>query len=306
MKVHNVLSNINLIIKHINVYDHYYKKVIEFRDNIIVFQKNENKDSLRAVINEWESYQWYVIQHIHYNRIHKHIDVSERSIYIHILKGQGGLDVEELQKSFINLYYKFILNIDNKAWISDDKIFMSDFKLFCTLYYSENNIIYKIIRVSPYCNKRQTSFIKVICCIESMENFELNYKHLLIEATKSSGAGGQHVNKTNSAIRIVHIPTGISVFISEERSQSLNKKLALIRLAEKVNIAQTEEKNKKKSIQYKHSAKIAFGNKYDRIINLHQNKYIDIKSLNIKLSIDNIDKINLCKIILLFFYSSLN
>ena len=320
MKVNDILNRIDIILQHTDNKSDYHTRVIEIRDTItfLVYcssnkedkhniDKDTIKDELQKSVNEWNIYQWKIINDICYNRACKQLDIdcsADKIMYIQVLKGQGGLDVEELQYMLLNVYYKFIYNFDSSAWIDDDKIFLSNIKLFCTLHSSEQ-VVYKIVRISPYCNKKQTSFIKIVCYIENIDKYSIDTKDLFIEATKSSGAGGQHVNKTNSAIRIVHIPTGVSVFVSNERSQSMNKRIAFKRIAEKLNSMRNIEKQKHKQNVYKHARKIALGSHYDRIINLHQNRYIDIKLIDKKIYINDIESINLCEIVLLVFYNSL-
>ncbi|EGC31069.1 hypothetical protein DICPUDRAFT_40482 [Dictyostelium purpureum] len=98
--------------------------------------------------------------------------------------------------------------------------------------------IHKLIRISPFSPdfKRHTSFASVVVYPSSDNsiNVDLKPNDLKIEFTRSSGAGGQHVNTTESAVRIVHIPTNISVFCSSERSQHQNKAIGLDLLKTKI------------------------------------------------------------------------
>ena len=321
MRVNDILNRINIILQHVNNKSVYYTKIIDIKDTITflmscISNKEMNTDNidksivkyeLQKAIHEWRVYQWQVVNDICFRRIYSQLNINENGdkvMYIQILKGQGGMDVEELHNILLNVYYKFVLHFDPNAWIDEDKIFLNDIKLFCMLYCSEQ-VVYKIIRISPYCNKKQTSFIKIVCYTENTNNDSIDAKDLLIEATKAPGAGGQHVNKTNSAIRIIHIPTGISVFVSDERSQSVNKRIAFKRIAAKLSSVRLLEKQKYKQTVYKQSRKIALGSQYDRIINLHQNRYIDIKLLNKKIHINDIESMNLDEIVLLIFYNSL-
>lgn len=105
-------------------------------------------------------------------------------------------------------------------------------------YLKSENGVHRLVRVSPFdaAGRRQTSFasIEVMPEFENVDNVVLKEEDLEITAHRSSGAGGQHINKTDSAIRIVHKPTGIVVGCQTERSQLQNKETALKMLKAKL------------------------------------------------------------------------
>lgn len=96
--------------------------------------------------------------------------------------------------------------------------------------------------------------------IEQNQQFQMNEKDITYQATKSSGPGGQHVNKVSSAIRAIHKPTNTQVLVMDSRSQHQNKKVAKIRLQEKVGALQLEALKSSVKNQWENHLKIKRGN----------------------------------------------
>ncbi len=130
-------------------------------------------------------------------------------------------------------------------------------------YLKAENGVHRLVRISPFdANKRRhTSFASVFVLPEIDENIdvEINPADLRIDTYRASGAGGQHVNKTDSAIRITHIPTGIVVQCQNERSQHKNKANALKILAARLYQLKLEEQLAKKKEYEDSKSEIAWG-----------------------------------------------
>ena len=113
-------------------------------------------------------------------------------------------------------------------------------------YLKSENGVHRLVRISPFdgSGRRHTSFasVEVLPEFEDDNSIELRDEDLEITAHRSSGAGGQHINKTDSAIRIVHIPTGIVVGCQTERSQLQNKETAMKMLISKLMEIKAREK----------------------------------------------------------------
>jgi peptide chain release factor 2 len=120
--------------------------------------------------------------------------------------------------------------------------------------------VHRIVRISPFSGKRETSFVGVDAMPEYEEAaIEVDENDLRIDTYRSGGKGGQHVNKTDSAVRITHLPTGVVVAVQNERSQHKNKAMAMKIL--KARLQRMEEAKREAALAnlYSEKGEIAFG-----------------------------------------------
>ena len=157
-----------------------------------------------------------------------------------IFSGAGGLDAEDFSRILFHMYKKFA---ENKSWevylLHKNENEHNGFRNITFeitgkgvygMLKSESGV-HRLVRLSPFNanQKRHTSFsmVEVIPKFEKMGQIEIDERDLKIEFSRSGGPGGQNVNKRDTAVRIVHLPTNIAVHIDSERSQAQNKEKAM-------------------------------------------------------------------------------
>jgi len=157
-------------------------------------------------------------------------------------------------------------------------------------YLKVENGVHRLVRISPFNtnHKRHTSFASVFVCPE-LENkivVEIEEKDLRIDVYRASGAGGQHVNKTSSAVRITHLPSGIVAQCQQEKSQHRNREMAMKVL--RARLYQAEKKKQDEKLQEIHNGKddIAWGSQIRSYV-LHP--YQIVKDHRIHLDIGNVN-----------------
>lgn len=190
----------------------------------------QEKDAAQAVISQYQELKDQL------EGVGKY-DKSEAIITI--LAGAGGADAEDFARMLLEMYVKYC---ESRDWttllLHDNQNDQGGFrnvvievagKAFGDLQYESG--VHRLVRISPFNaqSKRHTSFamVEVTPKLQSIENFDLDEADLNIEFTKSSGPGGQNVNKRETAVRITHTPTGISVQASSERTQDANRQKAM-------------------------------------------------------------------------------
>ena len=159
-------------------------------------------------------------------------------------------------------------------------------------YLKSETGVHRLVRISPFnaSGKRHTSFASVFVYpeLDSEITVEVDEKDIRVDVFRASGAGGQHVNKTSSAVRLTHMPSGIVVQCQQEKSQHRNKDLAMKVL--KARLYQLEQDKQEEKMQEMHDSKedIAWGSQIRSYV-LHP--YQMVKDHRIKMDVGNVNAI---------------
>ncbi len=222
-------------------------------------------------------------------------------VIVNIFSGAGGDDAEDFTRILFEMYMKFC---DTERFtmsiLDENKNDLNGYRNISFEISGKNvhkkmkteNGVHRLVRKSPFNSKgkRQTSFcmVEVLPKIEKTD-FVLDDSELEITFTKSGGAGGQNVNKRETAVRVVHEKTGFSAFVSKERSQIQNKDKAIDIVRAKVYKKHLEDEEKKaKGLTISDKVKIEWGSQRRSYI---FDPYQIVKDHDLKIDVNNIDKV---------------
>lgn len=219
-----------------------------------------------------------------------------------ILSGAGGDDAEDFSSILFDMYRKYCEKKDWQLFIlHENKNDHGGFRNLTVEVMGKNAYgtlknesgVHRLVRISPFNAKqlRHTSFsmVEVIPKFEKVLETDIPPDDIRIELSKAGGPGGQNVNKRETAVRIVHIPTNISVHVTSERSQAQNKEKAFALLKGKLYKKQEEDQRKKTlGMQISATTDIEWGNQIRSYV-LHPYKMV--KDHRTDVEVRDVDKV---------------
>ncbi len=197
-------------------------------------------------------------------------EVDANNCYLEVHAGAGGTEAQDWAEILLRMYIRWAEHHGYKVeWLEESPGEEAGLKS-ATLKISGENAygwmktesgVHRLVRISPYDSsaRRHTSFSSVWVYPEIDDDIDVTYedKDLRIDTYRASGAGGQHINKTDSAVRITHLPSGIVVQCQNDRSQHKNRAAAFKML--KARLYEAELQRREEASQAEHNAKTDIG-----------------------------------------------
>lgn len=217
-------------------------------------------------------------------------DMDANNAYVEIQSGSGGTEAQDWAEMMLRMYLRFgnqhgfrttveSISPGDVAGIKNAVIYYEGDYAFGWLRTETG--VHRLVRKSPFDsnNKRHTSFASVFVSPEIDDNIEvdLNPADIRTDTFRASGAGGQHVNKTDSAIRMTHIPTGIVVQCQSDRSQHKNRASALKQLKAKLYELEMQKKREKQAAIEDSKMDITWGSQIRSYV-LDQSRIKDLRT----------------------------
>ena len=279
-----VFKKISHLEKKIEDFKYIEKNLLDIKELFSLSTIENDEELLNEVFEDSKKLEKYSTKSRYENLLNGEADLNNAFLEIHA--GAGGTESQDWAEMLLRMYLrwadskKFKVNLLQESKGEEVGIKSSTIKIIGEYSYGwlkRESGIHRLVRISPFDSnkKRHTSFASVWVYPEINEKIEIeiNETDLRIDTYRSSGAGGQHVNTTDSAVRITHIPTNIVVQCQNDRSQHKNKSHALTMLKSKLYESQIQKRKENQSRMHSIKNDIGWGNQIRSYV-LHPYKLI--------------------------------
>ncbi|ACL30785.1 peptide chain release factor 2 [Buchnera aphidicola str. APS (Acyrthosiphon pisum)] len=276
--LNSIIQNINEIEENIKEVVIFLELAIETQDNLVFKESLLEIQKIEQEIKKLEFYRMFSKKNDHYD------------CYIDIQSGSGGTDAQDWSKMLLRMYLRWADKKGFHTEIIDESIGeivgikSSTIKVsgeYAFGWFRTETGIHRLIRKSPFDSgkRRHTSFSSIFIYPDINEKIDINinYSDLRIDVYRASGAGGQHVNRTESAVRITHLPTNIVTQCQNNRSQHKNKEQAMKQMQSKLYEIQMRKKQEEKQKIEQNKSDITWGNQIRSYI-LDNSKIKDLRT----------------------------
>ncbi|MCD8455938.1 peptide chain release factor 2 [Xylella taiwanensis] len=264
------------------------KGLAEASEFLDLAEGEQDQDMLQAVVIDLDAYQLKV-EKLEFQRMFSG-KMDGANAFVDIQAGAGGTEAQDWAEMLLRMYLRWAEGRGWKAELLEVSggevagIKSATFRVegdFAYGWLKTETGVHRLVRKSPFDsdNRRHTSFTSVFVSPEVDDNIdiEINPADLRTDVYRSSGAGGQHVNKTESAVRITHVPSGIVVACQTERSQHANRDRAMKMLAAKLYELEIQKRNAEKDVLEASKSDIGWGSQIRNYV-LDQSRIKDLRT----------------------------
>ncbi len=270
------------------VLDRLEEGLADYEELLALAREEEDEETLNALAVELDDLE-QSLSRLEFQRMFSG-EADAKNAFMDIQAGSGGTEAQDWAAMLLRMYLRWgerhgfkteivELSEGEVAGIKSATVKFSGDYAYGWLRTETG--VHRLVRKSPFDsgNRRHTSFASVFVYpeVDDTIDIEINPADLRIDTYRASGAGGQHVNRTDSAVRITHLPTGIVVQCQSERSQHQNKAHAMNQLRAKLYERELQQRNAEKQALEESKADIGWGNQIRSYV-LDQSRIKDLRT----------------------------
>lgn len=272
----------------VNTIDNLEERFKDAQDWLELIIEHQDEESFNELSTELQSLE-KIVADLEFKRMFSG-EMDKNNAFLDIQSGSGGTEAQDWAEMLLRMYLRWSEQHDFTVTLNEVSagdvagIKNATIKIDGPYAYGwlrTETGVHRLVRKSPFDsgNRRHTSFASVFVYPEVDEdvNIDINPTDLRIDTYRSGGAGGQHVNKTDSAVRITHIPTNTVVQCQSDRSQHKNKAQAMSQLKAKLYDLEIQKRNADKQIMEQGKSDIGWGNQIRSYV-LDQSRIKDLRT----------------------------